>query len=174
MTCTCAQCGAPFEAVRTNARFCSGKCRAAASKRRAAGVGEAFAVAGVDLPARPGRVRADLAAHLASTGVEEHPLASGLLALADRLDRGNDPLTGLSAALRQLESTLATIVGRSSREANFIDVLRLRHLVRRAAPEAWPALAEALTPEAMAKVAAYSRRQFDSTLPRTTIPEETP
>jgi hypothetical protein len=113
-------------------------------------------------------VRADLAEYLEATGSTEHPLASGLLALADRLDKGNDPLTGLAAALRQLEQTLGTIIGTTERAPDAVDVIRLRHLVSRIDRAKGDELRRILDGSMIEAVRDYSRRTRPS-VPRTPL-----
>jgi hypothetical protein len=168
VTRTCAVCSATYEAARSSSRYCSSSCRGTASKRRAAGLSEAFTEAGVNIPARPGHVRRDLSAFLADRGLDAHPLVSALLTVADRLDAGNDPLAGMATALRQVESTLAAILSSDDDvRPDHLDFRRLAHVVRKSCgQDKADDLAAVLDAETWRRLTNYTRERYARTPPQ--------
>ena len=135
MTKDCARCGTRFTATTQRARFCSGSCRAAASKARSEGLPERVgasrvvelrSVEGDRIATQSGSVRHDLEAWLRSREQIGHPLATAALAVADRIDRDTDALSGMAVALGRLQDVMAELSGQSPRLPDTLDLLRLR------------------------------------------------
>lgn len=98
----CLHCGGPLATARSNAKWCSDRCR----KR---GKRTAGALSAVPEPVRKdGAVTAATRAALAAAGRAESPLGAAAVALAVAIDNG-DRETGsaLAALSKQLEDTLA-------------------------------------------------------------------
>lgn len=154
MTPTCDYCGTSLEGRRRDARFCSDLHRAAFARRA-----EAEQRATTGEPSN--RVRSDVERRLADLGATGHHLAGAVLALADRLDAGRDPVTGIASACRQLEATLANIAGEvEDRSFDLVDLLQLRNAVRRIDPDAARALESILTVEVVTRLNAQSTRTY--------------
>lgn len=155
MTATCTRCGNTFTARNRRARFCSGACRAAASKARASGRPESAVV--VELgPIEPsvGAVRQSLAAWLDVRGIDvSDPRASAALALAQRLDDGRDPISGLATAVGALRAALAELERRTPHVVDRIDLLRVRFIARKLG---FRDLADALDAETCAAIWTYA------------------
>jgi hypothetical protein len=127
----CARCGQPFEAKRSTAKFCGGKCRALAAKERSRGV----VVTPIEAPAADasglvyGATRSELeAADRLSTS-----LGAKALALAARIDSGQDTGSALAALVKQHDATMAEAVKGAQVAASPLDELRRRRDAKRAA-----------------------------------------
>lgn len=77
-------------------------------------------------------MRADLALWLAARGVESHPLASAALALAERLDSGQDAAAAMSSAVGRLQSVMGELVVDAPQDVDRLDLLRVRVAAKRA------------------------------------------
>lgn len=148
----CTWCGTSFTAPTGRALYCSGAHRAAASKARAAGL-PARAVEVGPITTAPGEVRVALEAWLTQAGIDEtHPLAPAALALAARVDTGNDTSSALASAVGVLRTTLAELASRQVDKVGRIDLLRVRSLAKRAGEHV---VADALDTAACERLWAY-------------------
>jgi hypothetical protein len=157
MTRICAWCGTSFTAPTSRALYCCGAHRAAASKARAAGLpGSSPTIAVGPITTHVGAVRTDLAAWLAVRGTEAHPLASAALALADRLDTGQDTSSAMASAVGRLQAVMLELQGDAPPRIDRIDLIRLRAVAKRAGVEG---LDEVLNMDAITRIWEYEQSQ---------------
>lgn len=123
----CEHCGDQFEAKRANARFCRPAHRQAAAHRRSTGLPENVVQIGVapDPPAEEyGPVYAAALEELRAAERAETTLGRAALALAARIDQQVDTGSGLAAAVKQLEATLAAATKGARRAETHLDRVR--------------------------------------------------
>jgi len=108
---SCEQCGAPFEARRSTARFCSPACQKRAKR---AEVKEPAPVARVEAGSIADAVRADLGELVNSTSGQT------ALMLAQRLDRSSPIDTGsaIASMAKALDAIMARLAARAPRETD--------------------------------------------------------
>lgn len=108
VTCTC---GTAFTARNRRARYCSDRCRKRAQRSTPIERVTALPVVPPEdepAPEPDGSVYAATLADLRAVERESTPLGRTALVLARKLDQGSDTASGLSAAAKQLEATLAS------------------------------------------------------------------
>ncbi len=172
MTHTCEHCRESYDATRRDSRFCSSSCRSMAHARRTRGLPPISALP--DLDATSGEVEDALRAYLEERFLLDDPLASAALSLARRLDRDGDSLSGMAAALRALDSVIATLrTPADVAGADPLDVLLFLRAVRRADPVVADTIRTLLTDDIrermrLVKLTTYPRQRTATTT------EETP
>lgn len=119
----CDFCGTGYVARSPRSKFCTPKCRRRAHDRRAAG--EAPEPVVVD-DETPGPVLAAALAELEGAGVASTTLGRAALALARRLDAGEDVGSSMAAASRELRTLLELLTGDAQGERDPIDELKAR------------------------------------------------
>lgn len=129
----CDRCGKSYVAKTSRSRFCSVKCRTAATRARQRGLPESIAPAqrsSVDEPAGEGpqelatRMQLELAERFKS------PLGQACMALARRIDSRTDNGSGLSSLVRELRVTLDAALEGAARSADELDELGAKRLER--------------------------------------------
>ena len=126
MTARGERCGAPFEARLSSARFCSGRCRAAASRARRDGRPVALVPAVVR--AGPGPVESAVLAHLGER--VSLPVGAGAVVLARVIDVSPVGASGFASLLRELRLTLASLDEDAPRVPTIVDELKARRARR--------------------------------------------
>lgn len=123
----CALCGAPFEAKRSTARYCSGSCRA----RKAQGA----QVVTFDRSAEDssGGVVAATRSELEAAERLDTALGQAALVLARRIDADRDTGSAQAAVTREWRATLAEAVKGAGSQASPLDRARDELAKRRAA-----------------------------------------
>lgn len=139
VTLVCDSCSNEFEAKRSNAKFCSTKCRtrrhrqmrtkAVAAERREQAV-EAVKVEYPAMSATLTRVTMD---ELEACGRAETPLGRLALSLALRIDTSTEDESGsaMAALSKELRAALAAAVANAERADDPVDELRARREARR-------------------------------------------
>jgi endogenous inhibitor of DNA gyrase (YacG/DUF329 family) len=139
MEATCARCAQPFSTSSRRARFCSPKCRTAATRARAKGEPEMLAV-----PAKPKKVRKPKASdspigtlgavrtELTEAGRLDSSAGQAALALAHRIDEGAESSAGLAALTRELRAAMTEALANVTQAGDALDELRARREARRA------------------------------------------
>lgn len=127
----CDSCGASFEAKRSTAKYCSGKCRVQAQR-----TGSVAPV--MDLPTAAGSsdggVAAAARAELRSADRDETAAGQLVLALARRIDDGDgESGASLAALVKEFRASLAAAVEGAEQAADPIDELRAHVERKRAA-----------------------------------------
>ena len=119
---TCDSCGKPYDAKRPNSRFCGPACRVRASRG-----------AVIDLPERPqtsSRTAAATREELDAVGMAESALGAACLALAERIDGGQDTGAGLASLVGRLAATLETAKRNGVLVADPVDDLAQRRIAK--------------------------------------------
>ena len=130
MQVRCHQCGEPFEAKRSHAKWCSARCRKQDQRAGGASVTE--------LRAEPaeGELTPTVAATWAKLEEAERlhtPEGMAALALAHRLDNGGrDTGSALAAVARELRASLEAAMAGAKVAADPLDELRARREAKRA------------------------------------------
>lgn len=128
MTRTCAGCSSSFEG-RSDAKWCSEKCRKKAARGRVITLG--------GNPASPdaftGRVHAQAVKDLTEAGRLDTVLGQACLVLAARIDQNADTGTALAGAIKQLEASMASALKGAAVAASPLDELRARRDAKRGA-----------------------------------------
>jgi hypothetical protein len=158
MTKTCEHCSNDYEAARRDSRYCSPRCRSAAHVRRQQGL---TALDGVTL--EPGDVEVALRNYLAAMYLDDDPLAEAALSLARRLDRNGDTLSGMSSALRALDTVVTRLRPPAVDGADTVDVLRFLRAVRVVDRDASAAIKALLTPEILHAMREAKLKTYPST-----------
>jgi endogenous inhibitor of DNA gyrase (YacG/DUF329 family) len=139
MEATCARCAQPFSTSSRRARFCSSKCRTAATRARAKGQPETVAV-----PAKPKVKRKPkstdsptgtlgaVISELTTAGRLETSAGQAAIALATRIDEGAESSAGLAALTRELRAAMAEALANVTEAGDALDELRARREARRA------------------------------------------
>lgn len=133
----CDVCGSTYEAKRPTSKYCSGRCRMRASRGFPTEHRAKVVAIGTDLPALEplpavGPVEATTLGVLTEAERENSPLGQAALALARRVDTGQDTGAGLAALVRQLEMTLHSATRGAADEASALDRARDELAARRA------------------------------------------
>lgn len=128
----CASCGKPLTTTNKRARYCDSTCRANGAKRRAKGVPE-LRPEPTPTSATTGGVHAATLEELTAAAREGTALGRAALALAARIDAGEDTGSALAAAVKQLQVTLAEAVKGAQIAATPMDELRARRDAKRGA-----------------------------------------
>lgn len=127
MSKQCGSCGAPFEAKRPTAKYCSNRCRQRAFKRTAGG-GEPEETA--EQPAsvsEPGRTEAATAIELERAGRLDTAIGQAVIVLARRIDVSSfETGAGLAALAREHRTALAEALRDSEGAADPVDELRMK------------------------------------------------
>lgn len=127
MTCSCAACGKVFEAARKSRQFCSDACRKRASR------GNVIAIARQPkrqaAPSR-GSVQVATRTQLDEMGFSESPLGSLALALAERIDVGNETGAATAALARELRATMESIESKVPSPTGKVSSMRLKLMER--------------------------------------------
>lgn len=100
---TCESCSGPYEAVRSNARFCSERCKKRAQRGHLAQVPTVLAAG---TPAGTALVTA-ITQELEAAGRLDSALGQATLALAQRIEAGQDTGSAVAALSREMRGTLA-------------------------------------------------------------------
>lgn len=126
----CAVCQAPFEAQRSQAKYCGDTCRKRAQRGGIAGKTESGAVP----PGRPvsGLVDA-VTAELEAAGKVNSVAGQHALELANRIVSAPGMNTGVAALSKQLQAVLAEALRGSSQAADPVDDLKARRDAKRRA-----------------------------------------
>lgn len=122
----CAECGEEFEAKRTAAMYCSGRCTKRAQRRPNPQEGPAPVR---EMPVQPsaGSVTASTQAELERAGREESAAGQSALALARRIDASSGETgSGVAALVREHRAVLAEALKDAETAADPIDELRTR------------------------------------------------
>lgn len=122
MTRTCAQCGKPFEAQTSRARFCSSTCRAHKAKGQPPRE---------QRPERPTSSDAgqesSVRAALEAAGRESSPLGIAVMILARRLDASaQETPQAVAALVRELRVTLVEALDGAGQAADTVDEVGAR------------------------------------------------
>ena len=134
MTRECDQCGKPFEAKRSTAKYCGSTCRA----RRATGQPPVkLASSAAVTPPASGLERGPIAAAtlimLTDCARESTPLGVLALHLAATIDDQTTPANAKAALAKSLRETLAEAVKGANVADNPVDELRRKRDLKRAA-----------------------------------------
>lgn len=128
----CATCGKAFEARRSTAKYCSGKCRVQA--QRASGDAVAPVTALPDPDERgPGVLEAAAAAELAGAGLLDSVEGAVVLTLARRIDTSGPLETGsaFAALTKEFRAALSAAMAGAESAADPLDELRMRRDAKR-------------------------------------------
>lgn len=117
----CDHCGRPYEAKRKTSRFCCDSCRAKHGQGRPAKP----VVTPMPRPTEAGVVRAAREA-LEAAGRLGSPLGAAALALAERVDSGEERGSALAAVVKELRATLAEATKDATAVGDPVDELRAR------------------------------------------------
>lgn len=130
MQVTCHQCGEPFEAERSHAKWCSARCRKQDQRAGGASVTELRA------ETAEGELTPTVAATWAKLEEAERlrtPEGMAALALAHRLDNGGrDTGSALAAVARELRASLEAAMAGAKVAPDPLDELRARREAKRA------------------------------------------
>lgn len=134
----CDVCSQPYEAKRSTSKYCSDRCRVAASRgaltQHLDSVPEAPVVAALPEPAETfGPVEAAAVGHLRAVERDATTLGQAALALARRVDVGRDTGAGLASLVKQLEATLRAATADVKSAASPVEKMRDELATRRAA-----------------------------------------
>ena len=134
MTRECDQCGKPFEAKRSTAKYCGSTCRA----RRATGqppvkLASSAAVTPLPRPDERGPIAAATRVMLTDCARESTPLGVLALHLAATIDDLFTPANAKAALAKSLRETLAEAVKGADVPDNPVDELRRKRDLKRAA-----------------------------------------
>lgn len=131
----CDRCGKTYPAKRSTSRFCSSGCRAEASEARKHGLPESIAPV-VDMvaadPVSSGPLTDSTDARLAAAERADSPLGLAALALAQRIDSGNENGSAMAVLVREFRTTLDRALEGGARPANRLDELMERRKAKAA------------------------------------------
>lgn len=120
---TCADCGEPFEAKRTAARFCSPTCRQRAHRRPE----QPAEILTLQTAASPGSLAAATQARLEAADRLDSPDGQAALVLARRIDAGGaETGSALASMVREHRAALTEAVRDARVEADPMDELKGR------------------------------------------------
>lgn len=130
----CEACGDEFEAKRSNAKFCSTKCRNRKHRQKrtagkpAAPIVDSDVLEAVSFAAS---VTDATQAALDSCGRAETPLGQLALRLALRVDVGEESGSAMAALSKELRATLAAATANATTSGDLVDELRARREAKR-------------------------------------------
>lgn len=117
----CAACGREYAAKRAASKYCSDTCR----KRAQRGVRKApVATSSSPQSDGPGPLEAAAIAELEEAKRLDTVLGQSALALASRIEAGQDTGAGLASLVKQLQTTIAAAVEGANQDADPVDELR--------------------------------------------------
>jgi hypothetical protein len=102
---TCESCGGPYEAIRSNARFCSERCKKRGQRGHLAQVAEVATD-----PAPDADLSAAVLAELEAAGRVHTAAGQSALTLARRIEAGQDTGSAIAALNKEMRATLAEAV----------------------------------------------------------------
>ena len=134
----CDVCGQSYEAKRSTSKYCSDRCRVAASRgavtKHVDSIPETPVVTVLpDSSEAKGPVEAAALGHLRAVERDATTLGQAALALARRVDVGRDTGAGLASLVKQLEATMRAATADVRSEASPVDKMRDDLAARRAA-----------------------------------------
>jgi hypothetical protein len=134
----CDVCETPYEAKRATSKYCSDKCRVAASRGAVTKHAEPENVAAAPISSlpepedAPGPVETAVLEELTTAERDKTALGQATLALARRVDIGRDTGAGLAALVKQLEATKNSATADVKTESTPLDRARDELAARRA------------------------------------------
>ena len=129
----CDACGAPYEAIRANARFCSDRCRKRTA-RKPKPLTEMPTVPTDDAPLVTSQLSKTVTEELIAGGVLDTSPGQAALLLAQRMELGaTDTGSAVAAMSRELRSLMAEALGKSEAVSDPMDELKARRESRRTA-----------------------------------------
>lgn len=132
MTRSCDRCGTSYEATRSTSKYCGSNCRAEVSRSRKRGeVVTPFPAVPVAAPTG-GAVVLATTARLDTAERLDTPLGRAAVALAERIDSGQDHGAAVAAMVRELRATLGEALEGAPRQSDVVDELQERRERRRA------------------------------------------
>lgn len=129
MTCSCAACGKVFEAARKSRQFCSDACRKRASRGNVIAIARQPKRQAASGSAR-GSVQVATRTQLDEMGFSDSPLGSLALALAERIDVGNETGAATAALARELRATMESIESKVPSPTGKVSSMRLKLMER--------------------------------------------
>lgn len=121
MQITCGSCGKTFEAARKSRQFCSDACRKRAKR------GNVIAIESARVPTMSaGSVEASTQAELEAVDLLGSALGQMAVALARRIDVGNETGAATAALARELRATMEAVEARAPQPEGKVSSLRLR------------------------------------------------
>lgn len=130
----CDRCGLVYGARSARSRFCSVRCRTAATRARQSGESESLGVV-AELPSGSSGGPVELATRARLEAAErlESPLGQGALSLARLVDASHTPPSAVAGLVRELRVTLEAALDGAARAPDLVDELKARRERRRRA-----------------------------------------
>jgi signal transduction histidine kinase len=127
----CDACGAPYEAIRANARFCSDRCRKRTA-RKPRPLTEMPSIPADAAPVEASHLSKIVTEELIAGGVLDTSPGQAALLLAQRMELGTtDTGSAVAAMSRELRSLMAEALGKTEVAADPMDELKARRESRR-------------------------------------------
>lgn len=127
----CDACGATYEAIRANARFCSDRCRKRTA-RMPRPLTEMPNAEQASAPVMASTLARTVVDELTAAGVLESSPAQAAILLATRMELGtSDTGSAVAAMSRELRSLMAEALGKTEVAADPMDELKARRESRR-------------------------------------------
>lgn len=127
----CDACGAPYEAIRANARFCSDRCRKRTA-RQPRPLTEMPSIPTDAAPVAASHLSKIVAEELTAGGVLDTSPGQAAILLAQRMELGTtDTGSAVAAMSRELRSLMAEALGKTEVAADPMDELKARRESRR-------------------------------------------